>query len=114
MRMTIRWAAKLLRVHPRTVVRALRADVTAHQDPEDYITSSDLALAFDSFPEVFEKDPKDEKHRLLKPKEAAAYIQVPDRTFRYWQMKNQITPVVRSGKTIRYTQAYLDTLELDD
>ena len=114
MRMNIRGAARLLRVVPRTVSRALKNEPNGHFDPEQHHTSSEeLALIYDCLPNTFDLAYTDDPdYVLLTPKEAIEYLEIPERTFRYKQKQGLIKPVLRHNKVVRYTKAYLDTLEL--
>jgi len=114
MQMNIRGAARILRVVPRTVARAIKNEPNGHFDPDQtHVSTDELGLVFDCLPSVFDLAYQgNPDHVLLTPKEAIEYLKIPERTFRHRQRQGIIKPVLRHKKTVRYTREYLDTLEL--
>ena len=113
MRMSIRGAARLLRVSPRTVSRAIANDINGHIQ-EDELTSTDtLGFIYDCPPSVFELAYQGSPaHVLLTPQEAIAHMKMTEREFKYRRKKGKIKPVLSYKQVVRYTREYLDSVEL--
>ena len=113
MKMNIKCAARLLRVSPRTVSRAILNEPNGHLDPYELTSSQTLGFVYDCRPEVFDLAYHGKPaHVLLTPKEAIEYLKIPERTFRHKQRQGKIKPVLRFNKVVRFTREYLDTVEL--
>ena len=109
MQMTVAKAAKILRVSPRTVARALLDQAQGYLQPQrTKVTTEELAAAFNCEPKVFEQaiDPEDPEP-LLTPTEAAECLDISRSTFRYHLNLGRFKPVLSRGRVVRYTAATL-------
>jgi hypothetical protein len=98
--------AKIMDTHPRTILRA----VTGEENPY-WATGHNPDQNLDEFFEVYNIDPKDfarvvnKKDVFLKPKDAASFLNISPRTFRYRNFK----AAARYNGVVRYSRKSLIT-----
>ena len=109
--MKLNTIADTLRVHPRTVLRALTRETNPYWAPgyDPTVRLAEVAVAFDCAPNRLRAIHNDQIP-LYTQKEAAAYVKIPLRTFR-WRRYN---PAISfNDKIYRYDETQLDKIALD-
>ena len=91
--------AKVLRCHPRTILRHIKKEPNPYWVP-DYDTEISTKIFCDDAELKSVLAGKDE---LLKPEESAKYLNINLRTFTY----HRYEPTIRFGKIVRYSKNYL-------
>ncbi len=99
--MTLDRVAKLLKIHPRTVLRAMEGDKNAYwaDGHNPVLNIENVAATFDFDPIYLTRADK-RRDDFLTPREAAQIVGVPERTFRY----RRYEPVIRRTHTVRYSR----------
>jgi hypothetical protein len=109
--MQLNKVAEILRVHPRTILRALTRERNPYwapaYDPE--VRLAEVAVAFGCKPNTLRAICK-EGIPLFTQKEAAAYTKIPQRTFR---SRGYNPALYLNDKIYRYTPRQLDKILLD-
>lgn len=103
---TLAAAAKLFKVHPRTIVRAVADDYNAYWTPdsdEDIYEIADIAAAFGVKDHLI-RCLLDERDELVTAQEAAAYLGIAGRTFRVRVREGRYDKIKRGGIT-RYRKS---------
>jgi len=97
--------AKVLTVHPRTVLRAMTGEENPYWTPD-----FDPSFAMNDFYEAYSIDAKVFRRVwlsgtdiLLKPVDAAIFLKLPARTFRY----QKYHAAIRIGGVVRYSRKSL-------
>lgn len=98
---TLNELAEVLKCHPRTILRAITRKKNPYwvegYDPNFWETH----LAFLDISSI--RQILNGKDEFLKPAEAAKYLNIHPRTFRY----RKYIPTIRFGKIVRYSKNYL-------
>jgi hypothetical protein len=105
---TLEAAAKVFRVHPRTVVRAMSGVHNTYWTEDinhDMHTLDRLAGAYEGITPDDIKRILEGRDELLKPNEAADLIGVQPRTFRTYVTDRKIRGRVKSGRIVRYLRS---------
>lgn len=109
--MKLNEVADKLRVHPRTILRALLRDSNAYWAPgyDPIVRLSEVAVCFNTSPNKLRQIMHDGVS-LYTQKEAAKYVKLPVRTFRW---KAYAPALYLNDKIYRYTEDQLDRIRLD-
>ena len=91
----------------------MKLEDNGHLHPEKYYTNSEeLALIYGCNPDIFDLAYQGRPENvLIDQKEAAKYLDISARTFRYKMMTGRIKPVVKHNRIVRFTRKYLDDLK---
>jgi len=100
----------VMRVHPRTILRALEDDINAYwaEGHNPMVKIEKLLKPFDMDYAVFHKVLK-QRDELLKPKEASKYLNLAHRTFVYRKYK----AAIRRGGIVRFSKSEIINENLD-
>lgn len=109
MKITIREAADVLEVHPRTIVRALAGKENVHWPEETAVNHTEVATAFD-FPPVYlvRAFGDGDADKLLNAQQAADFLGLKLATFRYRKPPKLIV----CGGVVRYSRQELVNWDL--
>lgn len=109
--MRLQTIADTLRVHPRTVLRALVRESNPYWAPgyDPVVRLAEVAVAFNCSPTLL-RAIHHEGERLYTQREAAAYVNMPLRTFRH---RGYNPALYFNDKVYRYTERQLDKIKLD-
>ncbi len=104
---TLEAAAKLFRVHPRTIVRAISGEHNTYW----YEDSNHDMYAISAIAETYDMTLADltrvieGRDTLLKPQEAAAEMRMQPRTFRTHVFEDKIRGRISNGRVVRYLRS---------
>ncbi len=114
-KITLEAAAKIFRVHPRTIVRALTGKHNTYWSEDINHDMYDIAgiaatygITVADILRIIEG-----REALLKPAEAALVLKMRPRTFRGYVTNNAIKGRVSSGGVVRYLQSKVITQSFD-
>lgn len=95
--------ATALKVHPRTVLRALTGVENTYwvRDHDPNVDTVEVAIAF-GLEHVYVQRALKRSDALLTPKLAAEFLEMSPRTLRHY--KNLYIPVLKYGRIVRYSQ----------
>ena len=102
--------ANILKIHPRTVLRALSNEVNTYWaiGYTENIDIDDISDVF-GFDPVYIRRAKKKRDEFFKPTEAADFIDVPSRTFRY----RKYPALIRRGGIVRYSRKDVTTYHIN-
>lgn len=102
--------AETLKVHPRTVLRALKGEVNTYwaEGHKVDILLSELGRAYDFDTQYFERVLRG-KDELFKPREAAEFLDIQIRVFKY----RTYPALIRRGGVVRYSRRILASYHVE-
>jgi hypothetical protein len=110
--MNLNTVADVLRVHPRTILRALTRELNPYwapgYDPE--VRLAEVAVVFGCSPNTLREICR-QRIPLYTQKEAAEYTKIPQRTFRD---RGYNPALYLNDKIYRYTPTQLEKIKLND
>ncbi len=115
-KITLEAAAKIFRVHPRTIVRALSGNHNTYWSEDinhDMYAIDQIAIKYAGITVADILRIIEGREALLKPAEAALVLKMRPRTFRGYVTNNAIKGRVSNGGVVRYLQSKVITQSFD-